>query len=76
MKDPSNVHEFALSAHRTPTEAELSRFLYRDGLAGFANHLWIGPLLGITVGGAGAALGTLVREGDLARRHCPAARAT
>ena len=27
MVDPSNMHEFALNAHRTPTRAELSKFL-------------------------------------------------
>jgi len=57
MKDPSNIHEFALTAHRMPTEPELSNFLYRDALGGALNHLWIGPLLGLTVGGVGAIFG-------------------
>jgi hypothetical protein len=34
MKDPENIREFALSAHRAPTEAELSGFLYWDALGG------------------------------------------
>ncbi len=69
MKDPSNVHEFARGAHRVPAEAELSSFIYTDGLAGGVNHLWIGPLLGITVGGLGAVMGKLVRRSDdVARR--------
>jgi hypothetical protein len=50
MKDPSNIQEFARSAHRSPTETELSSFLFWEGLAGAVNHLWIGPLLGVTVG--------------------------
>ena len=54
MKDPANIREFAHSAHRVPSEAELSQFIIRDGLAGGVNHVWIGPLLGITVGGIGA----------------------
>jgi hypothetical protein len=57
MKDPSNVHEFARSAHRAPTEAELSNFLYSDAVAGGVNHIWIGPLLGLTVGAVGALIG-------------------
>jgi len=61
MLDPSNVHEFARSAHRPPTSAELSSFLYRDALGGAVNHLWIGPLLGVTVGAAGAVAGLAAR---------------
>jgi hypothetical protein len=57
MQDPSNIHEFARSAHRAPTEAELSSFLYWDALGAALNHLWIGPLLGLTVGGIGAVIG-------------------
>jgi hypothetical protein len=63
MKDPSNIHEFARSAHRPPTEAELSDFLYWDALAGGVNHISIGPLLGLTIGGIGALIGKLVRQG-------------
>src|SRR6516165_9355185 len=59
MKDPSNIHEFSLSAHRPPTEAELSDFLYSDMVAGMVAHLFIGPLLGVTVGGIGALIGKL-----------------
>jgi hypothetical protein len=62
MKDPSNIHEFARGAHRPPTEAELSKFLYSDMIAGMLAHIVIGPLLGITVGGAGALIGKLVNE--------------
>jgi hypothetical protein len=59
MKDPSNIHEFSLSADRPPTDAELSGFLYSDMLAGMVAHLFIGPLLGVTVGGIGALIGKL-----------------
>jgi hypothetical protein len=62
MMDPSNVHEFARSAHRPPSEAELSAFLYWDALGGGLNHTWIGPLLGVTIGGAGAVIGKLARQ--------------
>jgi hypothetical protein len=57
MKDPSNIHEFARVAHRSPSEAELSSFLYSDAFAGGVNHIWIGPVLGLTVGGVGAIMG-------------------
>jgi hypothetical protein len=63
MKDPSNIHEFARAAHRAPTEAELSKFLYWDALGGALNHLWIGPLLGLTIGGIGAIVGKLAHDG-------------
>lgn len=70
MKDPANIREFAHSAHRVPSEAELSQFIIRDGLAGGVNHVWIGPLLGITVGGIGAVMGKLVRRSDeMAQRN-------
>lgn len=59
MNDPSNIHEFARSAHRSPTKAELSEFLYSDGVAGMVAHLVIGPLLGVTVGGIGAIIGKM-----------------
>jgi hypothetical protein len=65
MQDPSNIHEFARSAHRAPTEAELSNFLYWDALGGGLNHIWIGPVLGITVGGIGAIIGKLARNGQV-----------
>ena len=64
MKDPSNIHEFARSAHRVPSEAELSRFLYWDMLGGGLNHMWIGPLLGVTVGGIAAVGGKHLRRSD------------
>lgn len=69
VRDPSNIREFALSVHRQPSEAELSRFSYTDGLAGGVNHLWIGPLLGITVGGIGAVLGKFWGSYDGARKN-------
>ena len=62
MMDPSNVHEFARSALHPPSEAELSAFLYWDALGGALNHLWIGPVLGVTIGGAGALIGKLARQ--------------
>ena len=62
MRDPSNIREFARSAHRLPTQAELSSFLYWDALGGFLNHIWIGPLLGVTIGGIGAVTGKLARR--------------
>jgi hypothetical protein len=62
MSDPANIHEFARSAHRPPTPAELSPFLYRDALGGGLNHIWIGPLLGLTFGAAGAMLGKSMRD--------------
>jgi hypothetical protein len=61
MKDPSNVQEFARTAHRPPSDAEMSYFLYSDALGGGLNHLWIGPLLGLTVGGIGAFIGRVAR---------------
>jgi hypothetical protein len=60
MKDPSNIHEFSLSAHHPPTQPELSDFLYSDMVTGMVAHLFIGPLLGVTVGGIGAIIGELV----------------
>jgi hypothetical protein len=62
MKESSNIREFALSAHRPPTGAELSAFLYWDAFGGGVNHLWIGPLLGVTIGGVGAVIGKFVRR--------------
>jgi hypothetical protein len=69
MKDPSNIHEFLRAAHRAPTEAELSDFLYWDALGGALNHLWIGPLLGLTVGGIGALFGKWEHHEECARRR-------
>ena len=69
MKDPSNIHEFARTAHRAPTEAELSNFLYRDALGGALNHLWIGPVLGLTVGAVGAIFGKWQHDEECARRR-------
>jgi hypothetical protein len=69
MGDPSNIHEFARTAHRVPAETELSSFLYRDALGGALNHLWIGPLLGLTVGGIGSIFGKWQHDAEFARRH-------
>jgi len=73
MKDPSNIHEFARSAHRIPTENELSGFLYSDAIAGGVNHIWIGPLLGLTVGGLGAFIGKVAHRDRLEDRERRAA---
>jgi hypothetical protein len=73
MNDPSNIHEFARSVHRSPTKAELSEFLYSDGVTGCMAHLVIGPLLGVTVGGIGAIIGKLastIRLSYLESRLC------
>ena len=64
MQDTSNVRELMLGGHPAPSEHELSRFIYVDGIAGGLNHLWIGPLLGVAVGGVGALLGKLGRVAD------------
>jgi hypothetical protein len=64
MKDPSNIREFARSAHHMPSEEELSSFIYTDGFAGGLNHVWLGPLLGIIVGGIGAVLGRAMRRSE------------
>jgi hypothetical protein len=69
MKDPSNIHEFARGAHRSPTKAELSSFLYSDAFAGGVNHIWIGPLLGLTIGGVGAIIGKLWHDDLLKMRR-------
>jgi hypothetical protein len=78
MQDPSNIREFARAAHRAPTAAELSSFLYWDALGGAVNHLWIGPLLGLTIGGIGAVIGKAmvnVAQGHTRRRQCALPRA-
>lgn len=64
MLDRSNIREFALNAHRGPTQAEPSKFLYTDALGGALNMMWICPLLGITLGGLGAVAGKLMRLSD------------
>jgi hypothetical protein len=64
MLDPGNIHEFALSARRAPTQAELSHFLYWDALGGGLNMLWIGPLLGINVGGVGTLFGKAMHRSN------------
>jgi hypothetical protein len=64
MRDPSNIHEFARSAGRPPTQDELSHFLYWDTLAGGFNMLWLGPLVGLTAGAIGAVLGKMTFRAD------------
>jgi hypothetical protein len=58
---PSNVAEFARSGRSSPSNpAAFAQQLYSDAfIAGF-NHMWIGPFLGVTLGGAGAAIGKLL----------------
>ena len=65
MGDPANMREFMRGAHHVPSAAELSSFLYMDALGGGLNHLWIGPLLGVTVGAAGAIFGKLQRQSEV-----------
>lgn len=65
MTDPATIHEFARSAHGPPTQADLSAFLYWDAIAGGLNHIWIGPLLGLTFGGMGAVAGKSMRQPSL-----------
>jgi hypothetical protein len=67
MLDPSNIHEFARSAGRAPSQAELSHFLYWDALGGGLNMLWIGSLLGLTLGTLGAFFGKAMFHGDQKR---------
>jgi hypothetical protein len=50
---PSNIAEFAGSAPR----------MYSDALGAGVNHLWIGPLLGLTLGWVGAVVGNRLRTG-------------
>jgi hypothetical protein len=50
---PSNIAEFAGSAPR----------MYSDALVAGVNHLWIGPLLGLTLGWVGAIVGSWRRAG-------------
>jgi hypothetical protein len=49
---PSNVKEFAGNAHA----------MFRDALGAGVNHLWIGPLSGVTLGGIGSAFGKWLRH--------------
>jgi len=44
---PSNVKEFAGSAQA----------MFWDAFGAGVNHMWIGPLIGVTIGGVGAAAG-------------------
>ncbi len=64
MGDPAHIHEFGRSAHQLPTHAELSSFLHTDALGGGLNHLWIVPLLGVTVEAVGAIFGKRQRQSE------------
>jgi hypothetical protein len=55
MSAPSNIAEFA--GQPRGSSLGFARWLYLDALAGGLNHLWIGPMLGLVIGGAGAILG-------------------
>jgi len=59
---PSNVAEFARAA-------QPSHWLYWDAFTAGANHMWIGPLLGLTLGGAGAAVGKRLHNFQSAGRR-------
>ena len=63
MQDPSTIRAFIRAVHHAPTNAELSDFILTDALGGCASQLWIGPLLGLIIGGAGALVGKIVRNG-------------
>ena len=44
------------------TNTELSDFIWTDALGGCVMQLWIGPLLGLVIGGTGALVGKIVRN--------------
>jgi hypothetical protein len=54
---PSNVKEFAGS----------TRAMLLDALAAGLNHMWIGPLLGVTLGGVAAVAGNWFHNPPVAR---------
>lgn len=68
MQDPSTIRAFVQEVHHSPTNAELSDFIWTDALGGCACQLWIGPLSGLLIGGIGALIGKIVRNG-LVRMH-------
>jgi hypothetical protein len=39
MKDPSSIREFARTAHRVPSEVELSQFIKIENVEGLAKIL-------------------------------------
>jgi hypothetical protein len=62
MQDPSTIRAFIQAVHHEPTNTELSDFILTDALGGCAMQLWIGPLLGLVIGGTGALVGKIVRK--------------
>lgn len=68
MQDPSTTRAFVQAVHYAPTNAELSDFIWTDALGGCACQLWIGPLSGLVIGGIGALIGKIARNG-LVRMH-------
>ncbi len=63
-RDPAHVRDFVRHVGHLPSQAELSRFLYRDALGGALNMLWISPMLTILFGAAGAIFGKAMRRND------------
>jgi hypothetical protein len=62
MQDPATIREFIRAVHHTPSNTELSDFILTDALGGCAMQLWIGPLLGLVIGGTGALVGKTTRN--------------
>jgi hypothetical protein len=60
QQDPQNIHEFQRSS-----APDLATAIAGDFMAAATNHLWIGPLLGFTLGGLGALVGAMARQGGL-----------
>jgi hypothetical protein len=71
MKDPSNIHEFVRTVHRLPTDSELSDSIFTDAVGGCVSQIWLGPLLGLVVGGIGALAGKLLRTCRVRMRFAP-----
>src|SRR5665213_1939431 len=61
-QSPSDLAEFAKSGDQS-----LSHFLYVDALAGWLNHLWIGPAYGVILGSIGAIAGKQFYRTHLSR---------
>jgi hypothetical protein len=62
MQDSSTIRAFIRAVHHAPTNTELSDFIWTDALGGCVMQLWIGPLLGLVIGGPGALVGKIVRN--------------